>query len=92
MLPTASLIRFTNWERIIVRSWRNAGLCIFTNNVWFFMNFSPVYRATPAPTTLSQASTARRCSRGVSRPSRRRYIFSKSLIDFTSRLNIHFIY
>lgn len=42
MLPTASLMRFTNWVRIIVRSCRSAGLRIFTNSVWFFMNFSPV--------------------------------------------------
>ena len=46
-------MRFTNWVRIIVRSCRSAGLRIFTNSVWFLMNFSPVYLPTVVPVTVA---------------------------------------
>ena len=68
MAPTSALRRCTNLERIIDKSCLRAGFVIFTNSVWFLMNFSPVYLPTVVPVTVSQASIILRCSKGVSNP------------------------
>ncbi len=59
--PTSPFNLLMSCERIIERSCLNAGLVIFTCSVWFLIYFSPVYRATIVPVTVSQESRSRFC-------------------------------